>query len=87
MFWKTGEQPADKLVCPECKLPSKFVHRTRMYFFHVIGIPLFPVSGKRRLYKCGYCTSEFDSSKVDLQASLQAGTLVTNAPAIQEDAK
>lgn len=87
MFWKTGEQPAEKLVCPACKLPSKFTHRTRMYFFHVLSIPLFPVSGKRRLYKCGYCTTEYDAAKVDLQASMQAGTLVTRGPAIVEDEK
>lgn len=85
MYWKTGDQPGEKLVCPECKLPSKFTHRTRMYFFQVLGIPLFPVSGKRRLYKCGYCTSQFDSANVDLNASLRQGTLVTNQAAVTDE--
>lgn len=76
MFWKTGEQPSEKLACPECKLPSKFTHRTRMYFFHILGIPLFPVSGKRRLYRCGYCTTEFDAAKVDINKSMEVGALV-----------
>lgn len=76
MFWKTGEQPGEKLICPECNLPSKFTHRTRMFFFHILGIPLIPVSGKRRLYKCGYCTTEYRADKIDIDRSLATGTLI-----------
>lgn len=76
MFWKSGEQPGEGVHCPECKLPKKVSHNTRMFFFQVMGIPLFPVSGKRKVYRCGYCTSTFNAEKIDLQKSIEAGTLV-----------
>lgn len=80
MYWKNKEQPLGELACPACKLPGRFKLQTRMFFFQVMGIPIFPVSGKRKVYKCGYCTSTYRADKVDIDRSLATGTLIGGEP-------
>lgn len=82
MYWTSGDQPGEGVPCPECTLPKKVRHNTRMVFFQAMGIPLFPVSGKRTVYRCGYCTTTFHAEKINLQKSIEDGILAkTSRPA------
>lgn len=46
--------------CPECGEGARFELKTRMRFFHILWIPLIPVSGKQHVYRCSNCHAAYD---------------------------
>lgn len=46
--------------CIACGQTSRFQLRTRMKFFYLYLIPLIPVSGKQKVYRCTLCGATFD---------------------------
>lgn len=86
MYWTFSDQPGEGVHCPECQLPKKVRHNTRMVFSRVMGIPLFPVSGKCKVYHCAYCASTLNTDKIDRRkrlrwacSSAQGGSPTRNA--------
>ena len=57
-----GKQPYRRgpSYCPSCGQGSRFRIRTRMRFFHILWIPLIPVSGKHEVYECSHCRAAYD---------------------------
>lgn len=49
--------------CIQCGASSRFQLRTRMRFFYFYLIPLVPISGKQKVYRCTQCGATYDRTE------------------------
>lgn len=65
------------MQCPHCGLTTTFARKTRMHFFTIFFVPLFPVSGARTVLECQNCHAKYDLGAIDLVASQASGRLAS----------